>query len=78
MYTLTCICMIYSFKAVRVYLKRNSKNFITKKLNSTPLAECVFLDFSHKSKTWVYHFIWLKKLSGEGFSIILVTEGEIL
>lgn len=78
MYTLTCICMIYSFKAVHVYLKRSSKSFITKMLNSTPLTECVFLDFSHKNKKWVYHFVWLKKLSEARFSIILVTEGEIL
>jgi len=42
--------MIYSFKTVHVYLKRSSKNFITKMLNSTPLTECVFLDFSHKNK----------------------------
>lgn len=42
--------MIYSFKAVHVYLKRSSKSFITKMLNSTPLTERVFLDFSHKNK----------------------------
>lgn len=42
--------MIYSFKAVHVCLKRSSKSFISKMLNSKSLTKCVFLDFSHKNK----------------------------
>lgn len=49
--------MIYSFKAVHVYLKRSSKSFITEMLSSTPLTECVLLDFSPKNKKQVYHFV---------------------